>query len=1467
MSNSSAAPRWDIALADAARTKANAAMLAVLLPQCLAQPPGAVREALAESVLAHGGPDLRATAEGVPPASPGDATSSRSASRSLCLEPERPWSGSRTLQAAQLPAAGERELRSMKLTPLIARATAAGVSEKQLEDEVDHKGAVIKLILATNDEGEDGTATLRAELSTMTLTKLMKRASAAGVREEALEAAEAEADHKGAVIALILDQEVGGSDVVDDAGAALRAELHSMTLTKLIMRSTSVGVTEAELEDAEDEQDHKGAVIELIVLKEMGDCGPADAAVVVARADPAVVSEPELAGSVQAEAESPNTKHVMLSYNWDHQAQVKRVHDLLTELGIKCWMDIAGGMSVGDIYDAMAEGVSNAYAVVCFMSQKYQDSENCRLELKFAKQNGLPIVPVMMEGDGWRASGCLGLLTAGALWTDLTNESEFDKNVRQLHGQIQMIGSTLMNDEGTDVDEVMTSPSEAKEELDRLRDTLQPDAKASAAAVLADPSQPATIPAGVPRLPTRFQSTEQIAELTRLVLSTCTADMKISRVGFWGMGGIGKTVTGATIARDDGVRAHFDAIIWLPLGQTPVISKMQNLCHMQCTGRELATELSSEERQQALQQAMAGKRVLLCLDDLWEAEHETKLNFVDASAGSKVLISTRIKGLLEGGHQMEVGLPSPADSSRMLLSAAGAEESSQPKGVPEIVDLCGRLPLALGIAGRLAASYGLAGTDDWSQLIDELKEELRDSHSGGTEEGIIRASLRGLKSSAAEQANVKALLLLFAFVPEDTHCPLDVLLLMFKAVHKGSGVTMMKVRKWLKVLIDRSLVLGTVDRPSVHDLVRDWTEGQHTEDDLRGGHRRIVEAFRKERAKDEYKDAYGRCKYDTTRMNDDNTRVDDPLVSYVCAEVGHHFSKSMLNGEVPLEWLGDVPQDPMVVSCGRVLGAAKLTSLAEEAERDDDWWLAARYWTVLRTLTYENEGQTSAIEPLLRALAALGKVELSAEQSEHKDDIHIDLVVLVFVTLDISVFPPFIEDGVKLLQSKAASRDPVAAYMMRIIIGFVQVIHNKDDDLAREMKVWGNSTFEAAMTLKETAKTHPDPLVRLQGSIFCINLLELNDAHLLAKKSAFWSVLYGDDGIDLIAAAEKYDYDSMHRLLGARVNGDWFNLWTGSSSPLALHWGNIKAACNALDQSFGHIRTALEEPNQQVEIVNIAIGVPTWAQYAFTCELDPKCQQTIATTMVSAGLTWHTADATADRAASSVPWIRDRGKPERQRPGSAFTCAEFTAWLAKAGFILVSKLGVVSEQEVVSMMPSIDEVIRCSMNWTSACIYNNWQFSNLFVTIASAWQKIGRHDKALKYATAGLNPDLTEGGTTGPTSRVTLMLIQGRAHAALGRTSDAGMAFTSAANEAHTYGLHLYEMQALRDLKLSVLDNLGHGDHGARKLGAVLRLLKGSAEQLTPMLKGLDSSELMALPPPDANYSVVYAQDEVPLRA
>ena len=57
----------------------------------------------------------------------------------------------------------------------------------------------------------------------------------------------------------------------------------------------------------------------------------------------------------------------------DCQETATQARKELQARGVKCWMDINGGMQT-DIYDSMAQGVQGAGCVICFMSKKYQQS-------------------------------------------------------------------------------------------------------------------------------------------------------------------------------------------------------------------------------------------------------------------------------------------------------------------------------------------------------------------------------------------------------------------------------------------------------------------------------------------------------------------------------------------------------------------------------------------------------------------------------------------------------------------------------------------------------------------------------------------------------------------------------------------------------------------------------------------------------------------------------------------------------------------------------------------------------------------------------------------------------------------------------------------------------------------------------------------------------------------------------------
>ena len=458
------------------------------------------------------------------------------------------------------------------------------------------------------------------------------------------------------------------------------------------------------------------------------------------------------------------------------------------------------------------------------------------LELQFAKQSGVPIVPVLME-DGYSARGWLGIITAGTLWVPLYEAGRrFDAGIDQL---VQQIRHALPADEeDEDEEEVLGggeglglfTAAEMKEELDRLRADLE------AASARPKPvgrrgggqeklaGQKCDLPGGVPPLPSGLRVSSEMRQLALALLSPTSR----CRVGFCGMGGVGKTTVSSWLVRRDDVRGQFDAIVWVPLGQTPNIAKCQEQVHLQLTGSELAPELDQEERHEMLRSAMGGVKLLLVLDDLWEQEHEGGLQFVDEAAGGKVLISSRVRGLLAGADIVDIGLPSEDEAVEMLLAAAGADTTDAaavPAEARAVVRLCKFLPLSIGMAGKLVTDRVSDG-DDWRGILEKLEEEFdQGGRTQSMEENVIVASLRGIRGR--HRVEIVALFRAMCLIPEDVQAPLDVLAMMYEAevssdddVPGSKRPTLLNLRRWLKTLLDRSLALGTVDRPSLHDIPR-----------------------------------------------------------------------------------------------------------------------------------------------------------------------------------------------------------------------------------------------------------------------------------------------------------------------------------------------------------------------------------------------------------------------------------------------------------------------------------------------------------------------------------------------------------------------------------------------------------------------------------------------------------------------
>eukprot|EP01049_Picozoa_sp_SAG25_P013260 SAG25_NODE_2006_length_2037_cov_1.496388_1_plen_592_part_10 len=77
-------------------------------------------------------------------------------------------------------------------------------------------------------------------------------------------------------------------------------------------------------------------------------------------------------------------EHIMLSYNWDHQAVIKRVNASLVRRGYTTWIDVE--KMQGSTVEAMADAVEGAAAMCYGVSRAYKESANCRLEAQYAYQ-------------------------------------------------------------------------------------------------------------------------------------------------------------------------------------------------------------------------------------------------------------------------------------------------------------------------------------------------------------------------------------------------------------------------------------------------------------------------------------------------------------------------------------------------------------------------------------------------------------------------------------------------------------------------------------------------------------------------------------------------------------------------------------------------------------------------------------------------------------------------------------------------------------------------------------------------------------------------------------------------------------------------------------------------------------------------------------------------------------------------
>jgi hypothetical protein len=142
----------------------------------------------------------------------------------------------------------------------------------------------------------------------------------------------------------------------------------------------------------------------------------------------------------------------------------------------------------------------------------------------------------------------------------------------------------------------------------------------------------------------------------------------------------------------------------MPQNADSVQSQLTELARL-CVGRVVLICLDDMVRFLFLDLGTYSLTTLLCCHQ-WDSSHEQCFACIDTKTASRLLVTTRIKGMLQDATEVELELLGLQESVELLSGVAELDDGQSPPALLEIAQLCGRLPLCLSIVGKLIKTFG-----------------------------------------------------------------------------------------------------------------------------------------------------------------------------------------------------------------------------------------------------------------------------------------------------------------------------------------------------------------------------------------------------------------------------------------------------------------------------------------------------------------------------------------------------------------------------------------------------------------------------------------------------------------------------------------------------------------------------------------------------------------------------------------
>ena len=292
-------------------------------------------------------------------------------------------------------------------------------------------------------------------------------------------------------------------------------------------------------------------------------------------------------------------------------------------------------------------------------------------------------------------------------------------------------------------------------------------------------------------------------------------DRAVAIVGLWGMGGVGKTSLAVHVAHQlaasfpDG--QYFVDLRGFSPGGAPIGAEEALETLLRDSGvpaQDIPAGL--DHRSRLWRSRLVDRRVLILIDNA-ASEEEIRPLFPSTVGSAVILTSRRRLAPREGSRSIRLEPPSAEESRALfeLITGADRVEGEQAE-VAEVVELCGRLPLAVRIAASL-----LRDRSAWS--AGYLAGRMRPRDDRGR---LLRSEGRGIEEIAALACDhlPPPWLRVFALLGGSPCADFDAY-----ACAALAAIPVEEAESALEGLIDNSLLMQReAGRYRFHDLVADY---------------------------------------------------------------------------------------------------------------------------------------------------------------------------------------------------------------------------------------------------------------------------------------------------------------------------------------------------------------------------------------------------------------------------------------------------------------------------------------------------------------------------------------------------------------------------------------------------------------------------------------------------------------------